>query len=63
MTQKEYTLFTDGEAWVDYHSNLYECIGKENDKWILSDVNDGYVIYASEKTLRYSTEFFYTEKF
>ena len=65
MTQKEYALFTDGEAWVEHDGHLYECIGKrkEDSKWILSDVNDGFAIYVSDNTLRHSPQFWFTYKY
>ena len=64
MTSKEIERVLEGEAWIEYDSNWYECIGKAEDgRYIFSDIHDGYAIYVSEKALRQSTEFYYTEKF
>lgn len=64
LTMEELKQFKDGEAWVEYGSDLYEWIGTDEKGCnILSDVNDGYAIYASDKALLNSTEFYFTLKY
>ena len=63
MTDKEIAKVLDCEAWIEYSGNLYEYIGDQDGKHLFSDINDGYPLPVSDKALRYSTEFYYTEKF
>lgn len=63
MKEKQVTLVLDGEAWIEYLGNLYEYIGEKDGKHLFSDVNDGYPLLVSDKALRQSTEFYYTEKY
>ena len=63
MTGKELAKLLDGEAWVEYNGNLYEYIGEQDGKHLFSDVNDGFPLPVSDKALRHSSEFYYTEKF
>lgn len=63
MTDKEITLLLDGEAWIEYLGNWYEYIGEQDGKHLFSDVNDGYPLPVSDRALRESAEFYYTEKF
>ena len=63
MKEKEITKVLDGEAWIEYSGNLYEYIGEQDGKHLFSDVNDGYPLFVSDKALRKSTEFYFTEKY
>lgn len=63
MNDKEITRVLDGDAWVEHGGNLYEYIGAQDGKHLFSDVNDGYPILVTDKALRKSTEFFFTEKY
>lgn len=63
MKNDEVTLVLDGDAWVEHGGNLYEYIGEQDGKHLFSDVNDGYPIMVSDRALRNSTEFYFTEKF
>ena len=63
MKEKQVTLVLDGEALIEYLGNLYEYIGEKDGKHLFSDVNDGYPLLVSDKALRQSTEFYYTEKY
>ena len=63
MKENELTKVLDGEAWVEYMGHLYECIGFQDGKYLFSDVNDGEPLLVSEKALRKSTEFYFTEKY
>lgn len=63
MTGKEIRKVLDGEAWIEYDSNWYEYIGETFDgDHIFADVVSGNEINVSDKALRQSTEFFFTEK-
>lgn len=64
MTDKEVTIILDGAALIEYCSNWYEYIGDDprTGKHVFSDINDGSTLYVSDKTLRRSTEFYYTER-
>ena len=55
----------EGIALIEYLSDWYEYIGddEKTGKHIFSDINDGSPIYVSDKALRQSTEFYYTERF
>lgn len=63
MKDHEVARVLEGLAWIEYNSNLYEYIGEDKGRHLFSDVNDGYPIWVSDKALRQSSEFFYTEKF
>lgn len=63
MKNDEVTRVLDGDAWVEHGGNLYEYIGDHDGKHLFSDVNDGYPIMVSDRALRNSTEFYFTEKF
>lgn len=64
LTSKELVLLKDGEAWVEYYSDLYEWIGTdERGRNILSDVNDGYAIYVSDKALLSNSDFYFSLKY
>ena len=63
MKDKEITKVLDGEAWIEYSGHLYEYIGDQDGKHLFSDVNDGYPLPVSDKALRRSTEFYFTEKY
>ena len=64
MTDKEVARLLDCDGWIEYCSDLYEYIGEDDlGRHIFSDVNDGTAIYISDKALRNSTEFYFTEKF
>jgi len=54
----------NGTGWLEYCSNWYEYIGESDDgRHVFSDVNDGHAILVSDKALRNSSEFFFTEVF
>ena len=63
MKEKEITKVLDGDAWIEYSGHLYEYIGEQDGKHLFSDVNDGNPLPVSDKALRRSTEFYFTEKF
>ena len=63
MKNDEVTRVLDGDAWIEYGSDWYEYIGDQDGKHLFSDVNDGYPLLVSDKALRNSTEFYFTEKF
>lgn len=65
MKDHEVEKVLAGAALIEHQSNWYEYIGddKETGKHIFSDINDGYPIYVSDKALRQSSEFYYTERF
>ena len=63
MSDKEVTRVLDGDAWIEYFGHLYEFIGDQDGRHLFSDVNDGYPLFVSDKALRKSTEFYFTEKY
>ena len=65
MKSKEIVRVLDGDAWIEYLGNLYEFIGDQDGKHIFQDINDQMCdpLYVSDKALRQSTEFYFTEKF
>ena len=63
MKDEQVMRILDGDAWIEYCSNWYEYIGEQDGKHLFSDVNDGYPLLVSDKALRNSTEFFFTERF
>ena len=63
MSDKEVTRVLDGYAWIEYCGHLYEFIGDQDGRHLFSDVNDGYPLFVSDKALRKSTEFYFTEKY
>ena len=63
MSDKEITRVLDGDAWIEHIGHLYEYIGEQDGRHLFSDVNDGYPLLVSDKALRKSTEFYFTEKF
>lgn len=64
MKDHEIIRLLDGEAWMEYLGNLYEYIGDQDGKHLFQNINDLLdSITVSDKTLRKSTEFYFTEKF
>ena len=64
MKENEIIKLLDGEAWVEYLGNLYEHVGDQNGKHLFQNINDlTDSITVSDKALRHSTEFYFTEKF
>lgn len=63
MNDKQIAIFLDGDAWVEYLGDFYECIGFHDGKYLLSCIKDGYCIYVSLSALKKSSEFFYSEKY
>ena len=63
MKDEQVMRILDGDAWIEYCSNWYEYIGEQDGKHLFSNVNDGYPLLVSDKALRNSTEFFFTERF
>lgn len=64
MKENEITRLLDGEAWVEYIGNLYEYVGDQDGKHLFQNINDlTDSITVSDKALRHSTEFYFTEKF
>ena len=63
MNDKQVSRLLDGDAWIEYLGNLYEYIGRSHGENIFSDINDGYTIRISDNALKYSTEFYFTEKY
>ena len=63
MSNTQIIRLLDGDAWIEYGSHWYEYIGEQDGKHIFSDIVDGYAIFVSDKALRQSTEFYFTEKF
>ena len=64
MKENEIIRLLDGEAWVEYLGNLYEYIGDQGGKYMFQNINDLLdSITVSDKALRHSTEFYFTEKF
>ena len=63
MKDKEITKVLDGEAWIEYSGHLYEYIGEQDGKHLFFVFFDGYPLPVSDKALRRSTEFYFTEKF
>lgn len=64
MKENEIIRLLDGEAWVEYIGNLYEYVGDQDGKHLFQNINDlTDSITVSDKALRHSTEFYFTEKF
>ena len=64
MKENEIIKLLDGEAWVEYQGNLYEYVGDHDGKHLFQNINDlTDSITVSDKALRHSTEFYFTEKF
>ena len=64
MKDHEIIRLLDGEAWMEYLGNLYEYIGDQDGKHLFQNINDLLdSITVSDKALRKSTEFYFTEKF
>ena len=64
LTEKECVLLLDGEGWLEYLGNLYEFIGDQDHLHIFQNINDLMdYITVSDRALRKSTEFYYTEKY
>lgn len=64
MKEHEVERVLAGIALIEYLSSWYEYIGddKTTGKHIFSDMRDGSPIYVSDKALRQSSEFYYTER-
>lgn len=62
MSDNEIIRILDGDAWIEYCSNWYEYIGEQDGKHIFSNIHDGDPLFVSDKALRNSTEFYFTEK-
>ena len=63
MKSNEITRVLDGDAWIEYSGNLYEYIGNQDGQHLFSDVNDGFPLLVSDRALRKSPEFYFTEKY
>ena len=64
MKENEIIRLLEGEAWVEYIGNLYEYVGDQDGKHLFQNINDlTDSIMVSDKALRHSTEFYFTEKF
>lgn len=64
MKENEIIRLLDGEAWMEYLGNLYEYIDDQDGKHYFHNINDlTDYIFVSDKELRHSTEFYFTEKF
>ena len=64
MKDHEITRLLDGEAWMEYLGNLYECIGYQDGKYMFQNISDLLdFITVSDKALHHSTEFYFTEKY
>lgn len=51
INKKDIDAFINGEIRIEMHGNIYEYIGTNSGKLVLSDVNDGYAVRMSEKEL------------
>ena len=63
MKDHEVKRVLDGDAWIEYSGHLYEFIGDQDGKHLFSDINDGYPLPVSDRVLRHSSEFYFTEKY
>lgn len=64
LSEKEFSLVIDGEAWIEYNGNLYECVAFQDGKYFFQNINDLMdYIPVSKHALLHSTEFYYTDKF
>lgn len=65
MTNKEVAKVLDGEAWIEYEGNLYEHTGQRGEKHEFTGIEFPMFapILVSERALRLSSEFYYTEKY
>ena len=64
MKDHEIIRLLDGEAWLEYLGNLYEYIDDQDGKHYFHNINDlTDYIFVSDKALRHSTEFYFTEKY
>ena len=63
MNEKQITRVLDGDAWIEYSGHLYEFIGDQDGRHLFSDVNDGDPLFVSDRALRRSSEFYFTEKY
>ena len=64
MKDHEIIRLLDGEGWMEYLGNLYEYIGDQDGKHLFQNINDLLdSLTVSDKALRHSTEFYFTEKF